>query len=219
MALADVVRRVSGLLVGRPIGASALHEAAEAISAVADRLEQSAEPGRLPRGEPDTGGAARHLFPTSPVIGRANPVAPPVEIWTLEGEAGRLEIRGRAWFDYPYEGPPTCVHGGVIAEVLDELLGAANIVTGQPGMTGTLTVVYRRPTPLRSPLELVARQTAAEGRKIRSWGAIYHRGELTAEAEGIFLAVDSRAIDRIATGNDQAAPPDRDQIARVRPSQ
>ena len=73
--------------------------------------------GRIPDGHP------QDFFPTSPVIGFANPVAPPVEVWAVEGEDGQREIRGRVTFGYPYEGPPTCVHGGVIAELFDELLG------------------------------------------------------------------------------------------------
>lgn len=200
-SLADALRRVHGLLVGRPIGEEALAEATRSVAEVADRLDREADPGRLPRDQPVPGVDARELFPMSPVVGRANPVAPPVEIWTVEGERGVPEVRGRAWFDYPYEGPPTCVHGGVIAAVFDELLGAVNIVVGQPGLTGTLTVTYRRPTPLRAPLDLAARQTAVEGRKVRSWGAIYHDGELTAEAEGVFVAIDPQRIARIATEN------------------
>ena len=82
------------------------------------------------------------------MVGFANPVAPPIEVWAVEGEDGRREIRGRATFDYQYEGPPTCVHGGVIAEVFDEMLGISNLLVGQGAMTGTLTIRYRRPTPL-----------------------------------------------------------------------
>ena len=80
------------------------------------------------------------------------------------------EIRAEAYFDYPYEGPPTCVHGGVIAETFDEVLGAANMVAGHPGMTGTLTIRYRKPTPLRTPLRIEAPvPRAASGRKVRTW--------------------------------------------------
>ena len=48
-------------------------------------------------------------------------------------DGGYREIAGEAHFDYPYEGPPTCVHGGVIAETFDEMLGAANMVAGNAG--------------------------------------------------------------------------------------
>ena len=71
----------------------------------------------------------------------SDPIAPPVSLEVVEGaDGGPLEIRATAWFDYPYEGPPSCVHGGVIAATFDEILGAANMVAGSPGMTGTLTV-------------------------------------------------------------------------------
>ena len=123
------------------------------------------------------------------MIGFANPLAPPVEVWAVEGEDGRRELRGRVTFGYQYEGPPTCVHGGVIAELFDELLGMSNILIGQGAMTGTLKIRYRRPTPLLAPLELVARNTGQEGRKIFAWGGIYYQGELTAEADGIFIHV------------------------------
>jgi acyl-coenzyme A thioesterase PaaI-like protein len=116
------------------------------------------------------------------VIGFANPVAPPVLVEAVNGE-----LHGSAWFDNQYEGPPTCVHGGVIAMVFDEMLGAANILAGNPGMTGTLTIRYRKPTPLRTPLRLEARFEGRDGRKIRTTGAIYHGDVLTAEAEGIFI--------------------------------
>jgi hypothetical protein len=54
-------------------------------------------------------------------------------------------------------------------------------------MTGTLTVRYRKPTPIRTDLRLVARYEGRDGRKIRTTGAMYHGDELTAEAEGIFI--------------------------------
>jgi hypothetical protein len=98
--------------------------------------------------------------------------------------------------------------GGVIAELFDELLGSVNILTGRAGMTGTLTVRYRRPTPLLTPLDLVARQTGSEGRKIFAWGGIYHEGELTAEAEGIFIEVGAAKMLEIISANADEAEGD-----------
>ena len=93
------------------------------------------------------------------------------------------------------------MHGGIIAELFDELLGLANIVAAQPGMTGTLKIRYHRPTPLLAPLDLVARVTGREGRKIYTWGGIYHEGELTAEADGIFIEVIPGQMLDIVAGN------------------
>ena len=68
-------------------------------------------------------------------------------------------------------------------------------------MTGTLTVRYRRPTPLLAPLELAARHTGREGRKVYAWGGIYHQGELTAEADGVFIEVPPNRMLEIVSGN------------------
>jgi hypothetical protein len=199
--LAAAVRRINSLAVGRPLDADAVDAAAGQLDRIATSLESAAAPGKKPRGQPDHTGHPQDLFPTSPMIGYWNPISPPIDVWSVEGENGLPELRGRATFGYPYEGPPTCVHGGVIAELFDELLGSANIITGRAGMTGTLTVRYLRPTPLLAELDLVARQDRVEGRKIFAWGGIYHDGELTAEAEGIFVEMRPERMIKIVTGH------------------
>jgi len=180
--LSGLMRRINSLVVGAPIEDDALDSATAKLEELVDELESAAGPGRRPRVHPDPNGPAQDFFPTSPVIGFANPVAPPVEVESVEGG-----LNGKVFFDYQYEGPPGCVHGGIIALVFDELLGAANIASDSPGMTGTLTVRYRKPTPIRTDLRLVARFEGRDGRKIRTSGAMYHGDELTAEAEGIFI--------------------------------
>jgi hypothetical protein len=195
------VRRVIAVMVGQPLGEEHVAEAARQMGAVADRLEAAARAEKRTRNQPVAEGHPQDIFPTSPVIGFANPVAPPVEVWAVEGENGGREVRGRVTLGYAYEGPPTCVHGGVIAELFDELLGMANILAGQGAMTGTLTIRYRRPTPLLAPLQLAARHTGKEGRKVFAWGGIYAQGELTAEAEGVFIEVPPDRMLDIVSGN------------------
>ena len=199
--LADALRRITAVAVGQPLPEEVVDEAAGRAAAVADRLEAAAAASKQRRNVPKADGHPQDIFPTSPLIGFANAVAPPVEVWAVLGEGGRREIRGRVTFGYAYEGPPTCVHGGVIAELFDELLGISNIVVDQGAMTGTLTIRYRKPTPLLAPLELVARHTGRDGRKVYAWGGIYHRGELTAEAEGTFVDVPPNRMLDIVTGN------------------
>jgi acyl-CoA thioesterase FadM len=58
-------------------------------------------------------------------------------------------------------------------------------------MTGTLTVRYRRPTPLHTELRFNARFDRAEGRKIYTSGQLFAGESLCAEAEGLFIAVAS----------------------------
>jgi acyl-coenzyme A thioesterase PaaI-like protein len=207
--VAAAVRRISAVTIGQPLEDDELTEAADGLAEVADQLEAAAARLKRRRNQPGPKGFPgvhpQDHFPTSPMIGYANPIAPPVELWAVAGEGGQREVRGRVTFDYPYEGPPTCVHGGVIAELFDELLGLSNILVGLGAMTGTLTIKYRRPTPLLAPLELAARHTRSEGRKVYAWGGIYHQGELTAEAEGVFILVEQRRMLEIVTGNAHGA--------------
>jgi hypothetical protein len=183
-------------------------EAAEAVEAVHTRLEAAAGPVKRPRGQPDLASAAQEFFPTSPVLGLANPISPPVIVTIVDGaDGGAREIRGEANFGYPYEGPPTCVHGGVIAETFDEVLGACCIVSGNHGMTGTLTVRYRKPTPLRTDLRIEARYLGRDGRKIRAWAGMWHGDVLTAEADGLFIDVAPAQFVAIAEGNIDSADP------------
>jgi len=199
--LAAALRRITSVSVGQPVDVQVLADAAAQLTDLAELLERSTPPVKVIRQKPVPDGHPQDFFPTSPMVGFANPISPPVEVWTVEGADGAREVRGRATFGYQYEGPPTCVHGGVIAELFDELLGLANLVADEAGMTGTLKIRYHRPTPLMVPLEFAARFTGRERRKIFTWGGIYSEGELTAEAEGIFIEVGPEAMLNIVSGN------------------
>ena len=94
-------------------------------------------------------GDPMEFFPYSPIIGRLHPASPPVEFW-VEGE----EVHGRMNLSAVYAGPPGLVHGGVIAEIFDELLGTVNVVMGRGGYTGSLNVRYQRPTPLMKEISM-----------------------------------------------------------------
>ncbi len=203
--LAAAVRRVSAAAVGHPVPRDDLAAAAEQLEKLAADLEAAGGETKAPRIQPDPLTHPQDFFATSPVIGYANPLAPPVDFWAVEGEGGLKELRGRANYGYAYEGPPTCVHGGVIAELFDELLGSVNILVGRGGFTGTLTVRYRRPTPLLADLDLVARSSGTEGRKQFAWGGIYYEGQLTAEAEGIFIEVGADKMAAIVGANAAAS--------------
>ena len=121
-------------------------------------------------------------MPRSPIVGEASPLAPGV---TWEFVDGVVEARGT--FGAPYEGPPGYVHGGWIACAFDEVLGIANICSGHPGMTGRLTIHYRRPTPLFRELRFRAWVDRTEGRRIMSRVEVYDGDTLTAEGEGVFV--------------------------------
>jgi acyl-coenzyme A thioesterase PaaI-like protein len=188
--LADAMRDVIEHLVATKAPGEVIAGAAEALEAVAASLAGH------PRGhsfegfaESANAGDPHAHFDHSPIIGKANPLAPPLVLTTSEDK-----VVGTATFGSAYEGPPGAVHGGYVAAAFDELLGMAQSLGGKPGMTGTLTVRYRRPHPLHTPIEFEAELVRVEGRKIFTAGRSYADGELRAEAEGIFITVDFSKI-------------------------
>ncbi len=205
--LAAALRPIITMTVAASFADEVMTAAAERLEEFGRTLEEEAGP-KLARRLPDISQGVQEIFPTSPIMGLANPIAPPVVVHVVDGvDGGFPEIRADAWFDWAYEGPPKCVHGGVIAETFDEMLGAAIMVAGNPGMTGTLTIRYRKPTPLRTPLRIEARCLDRNGRKIRTWGGIYHGDQLTAEAEGLFIEVKPTQFPAIAEGDLDNADP------------
>ncbi len=206
--LAAALRPLITMTVAAAVDDQALTAAAEAVEAVSAGLAAQKQSGKHPRRPPDMTNPPQEFFPNSPITGMLNPLAPPVRVWMVEGDdGGYREIRGEAYFDYPYEGPPACVHGGVIAETFDEVLGAANMVAANAAMTGTLTIRYRKPTPLRTDLRIEARCLSRNGRKVNTWGGIFHGDVLTAEAEGIFIVVGPAGMVAIAEANPNSADP------------
>jgi acyl-coenzyme A thioesterase PaaI-like protein len=132
-------------------------------------------------------GADHALAERSPFSGRANPLAAPMTI-TVDGEI----TRARAYYTAAYEGPPDTLHGGFVAAAFDDLLGVAQMASGDAGFTGTLTVRMRRPTPLFTPIEYEAGVERKNGRKIVCWGRSTANGELVAEAECLFIVPKAR---------------------------
>lgn len=115
-------------------------------------------------------------------VGVRNPVAPPLTITpTDNGARSEFHLNGL------YEGPPGCVHGGVIALVMDQILGEAAISKRHPGMTGTLSVRYQRPTRL-GDCSAEAWIDEISGPKTIVHGVLRdYKGRDTATAEGVFI--------------------------------
>jgi acyl-coenzyme A thioesterase PaaI-like protein len=186
--LAAAMRTVISRLVEIEAPEAELATAADALERYAERLAGHPRPNRYEGwSETSASGDVASFFDYSPLIGLSNPLSPPIELHP--DEDGRT-VHGRAVFGSAYEGPPGCVHGGYVAAAFDELLGFANSLSGTPGMTGTLTVRYRKPTPLHTELRFEGRYERSEGRKIFTTGRLFSGEALCAEADGLFVAVD-----------------------------
>lgn len=116
------------------------------------------------------------------MVGSRNPVAPPMVIeW--DGETAQAT----ATLGPAYEGPPHHVHGGIIAALLDQVLGHVPAALGRPGMTAYLSTTYERPTPL-GPVTAQSRLTRQDGWKMTVTGELLGPdGQVTARAEGLFV--------------------------------
>lgn len=181
--LADLMRRVIDHLVAADVPREEIAEAVAALRRVDQTFARHPRAGARVPEMPDLANLQR-AFGGDPIVGRRNPIAPPVEVEVRDGV-----IFGRARFGRAYEGPPGFVHGAMIAAVFDQILGLANIVGGHAGMTGTLTVRYRKPTPLHTDVLFEGRFVRAERRKTFTRGALHADGVLTAEAEGVFVGL------------------------------
>ena len=87
------------------------------------------------------------------------------------------------------------VHGGFLATMVDEGMGRCAFMSlpNHIGVTATLTVNYRNPTPAGSFVILRAETTKVEGRKawvkgtIEQLGKGDEPGKILVEAEGLFI--------------------------------
>jgi acyl-coenzyme A thioesterase PaaI-like protein len=137
----------------------------------------------------------------------------PVKPFRLEGgrgsfvsgepEGDRLRVRyfrrqsdgrlmGRAWFGPGAQGPPGHAHGGSIAAVLDEAMGAAAWLEGHLVVAVQLDTSFRTMLPLGTDATLEAWVERVDGKKVRAHGRLYTADGATAfaEADGLFLEID-----------------------------
>jgi acyl-coenzyme A thioesterase PaaI-like protein len=183
--LADAMRTVIDRLVQSNAPEDELRAAADALERYAEQLEGHERLRRYEGfGEAANAGDVGAFFDQSPMIGLANPLAPPVRLEDVDDTSAV----GRVTFGAAYEGPPGSVHGGFVAAAFDEVLGYVQSMSGAPGFTGTLTIRYRSPTPLHTELEFRCVLGRTEGRKTFAGGQLYAGERLCAEAEAIFVS-------------------------------
>jgi acyl-coenzyme A thioesterase PaaI-like protein len=183
--LTTAVRRLVEATVGTGHGPEQLLAAAAEVDALADRLGDvlDDDPWSERFYGPGIGDAAS-MMAINPACGRANPLAPVFESQVREDGS----VTGTVRFDLQHVGPPYRAHGGVVASVFDQVLGIAAIAGGSAGYTGSMTVRYKRATPLREELRFEARLVSGKGRISRATGELYDsEGNVTAEAEATFV--------------------------------
>lgn len=196
--LAAAMRRVIDRLVATDAPIEALEAAADELEHFAMTLDGLPVRSWLEGfAESATAGDTTALFDMSPLMGLSNPLSPPIDF-----ELADDRVIGRVNFGRAYEGPPGHVHGGFVAAAFDEVLGFVQCATGQPGMTGTLTVRYRKPTPLHQDLRFEAWVEKIEGRKTIAHGTLACGDTVCAEGEGVFIGIDQQRFKNIVGRGD-----------------
>ncbi|KUP97978.1 PaaI family thioesterase [Thermobifida cellulosilytica] len=181
-ALADQVRRLIDAVAHTDADPSELAAVNRAVGELTERLNTRRRPASTMVRQTWDGGRVDYNTIANAVSGPANPVAPLRNLRVTEDG-----LYGETTLDSFYEGPPGCVHGGWVAALLDQVLGEATAVFGRVCLTANLTVDYRRPTPLNTPLAVSSRITGVERRKVFVSGEIRCNGEVTAEGTAIMV--------------------------------
>lgn len=163
----------------------------ESIATLAESLADELEAaGTLPLGQ-----ESEIRYTRSPLSGDMNPMAPPVTY-----EYGDMSITARVRFHEGYQGPPACVHGGIVAALLDDALGRTRHLTGRNCVTGSLDISYKRPTPLNADLVVEARIDEIHERKFLVTGEILHEGQVTASARAVFVFLGEEKFNALVSG-------------------
>ncbi len=125
------------------------------------------------------------------VCGVENPAG--LHMRFYETEAEPVQVVADYTVPAHYQGYPGVVHGGIIAAMLDEVT-SRTIFRGEPPrfvVTARLSVRYRKPVPVETPLRLTGRIVEEKGRAITVAGEIrLVDGTLLAEAEAVIVEVD-----------------------------
>jgi len=182
--VANAIKQLTEVLVTSTPDTQKMHAIAEQLETTAEEFSQSPRIfGRLDwsnSGEHGSFGQISHEL--NPMAGWSNPLAPPINSW-IEDETAHATCE----CGWAYEGPPGSVHGGFVAAIFDQFLGMAQMLGGQPGMTGYLHIDYYNRTPLNTPLRLEGKLVKVERRKTIMRGEMFADGVLTASAEGLFV--------------------------------
>jgi acyl-coenzyme A thioesterase PaaI-like protein len=192
LALASALRRLTSTV----LSLEAPDDDVRALTAEIDRVQlllagrAPADPA--PRLGTNPAPERRVYLDHSRDIGAFNPFFPEYEI-VVEGDraAGTVE------FPLCFEGPPGIVHGGFLAVFFDCAVQHHNSDLGATGKTTSLTVRYRKPTPLLTKLRFEISRSA-EDRRINSTAFLLLDDVTLCEADMSAVAADRTALPVVA---------------------
>jgi len=173
------------------VGSAATDEVLEEIATEVDRLTAQLRPHSRPsRYEQALAISGEGSFINHPMIGPANPCAPHI---AMRVEDDRLV--GDVTFATPQEGPPGYGYGGYLAAGFDAILLMTAGINEVGGPTKSMSLRYRRPTPLHVPLRYLAEIERVDER------VVHVQGRLVDERDTVYVEGTAEVAHRASIGN------------------
>lgn len=150
------------------------------------RLDEGPSPDRDTAS--DKGGRDRNRHTHLPQCfgcGGENPHAVGIELDAVEGAA-----EGRVHFGPEHQGAAGLVHGGLLATLIDETMGAVVYGGRVTRVTAEMTLRYRRPTPIDTDLVCRAHLGEVSGRRFTLLATITTADaddEVLVEGEAVYV--------------------------------
>lgn len=115
-------------------------------------------------------------------------------------QTGEGEIEVEYTVPEHFQGYPGVVHGGIVAAMLDEVLGRAHMGANHEESrfmyTARLAVRYRKNVPVGQPLRIVGKAEKSKHRSATSRAVIYGpEGDILAEAEALLVDVPADVLE------------------------
>lgn len=160
VAAAGAIRRLSGLLLSQEHDHPTVAAMLGQLEKWERELSTAAPADPTPRIGPAAKDSQRVYLDHAFDVGAYNPAFPE---YTFD-ELGADTARGRVTFPVLYEGPPGLVNGGFLAVFFDCVTQHQSCATGRTGKTRSLTVTFRKPTPILTELAFDVTRVEVDGR-------------------------------------------------------
>jgi hypothetical protein len=160
VAAAGALRRLTGLLLSLEQEHPTVDVMLAQLADWEDQLKAAAPTDPTPRIGPQSTEAQRVYLDHAFDVGAYNPCFPEYTFDSLDADTAS----GRVTFPLVFEGPPGLVNGGFLAVFFDCVTQHQSCASGRTGKTRSLSMTYRRPTPILTELEFDVTREESDGR-------------------------------------------------------
>lgn len=199
--LAEALRQLSEACVVGALDAAALDDASVRVEGLVASLGDATFTARDAFADGSYHTQPGHWIDRSALVGRCNPVAPPMRFEFVDGRSIATCTLG-----HRHGGAPGIAHGGIVAAAFDQLMGHCATMHGVGGLTTTLTIKFRKPTPLLVPLRFEAWLAQKVGPFATFEAASYGGDRALGSATGVFKLLEPGKAAHIFAGGPRPAP-------------